>query len=61
MRSKLNPYTRKQKELIMALLAEPSFNSAAERLGITKRSVYRRARGIKNRLAREGKYNGRIP
>lgn len=60
MRSKLSIYTNKQKALIMTLLQDPSFESAAVKLGISKRSVYRRVRGIKNRLAKREASNRKV-
>jgi len=42
--------TEKQKQLTLILLVEPDFNVVAERLRISKRSVYRRAANIRKRI-----------
>lgn len=43
--------TNKQKRLVLHLLVDPSYDIAAKRMRISKRSVYRLAANIRNRLA----------
>ncbi len=45
--------TEKQKRLVTNLLRDPDFDVAAGKMGITRRSVYRLAANIRNRIARK--------